>query len=129
TAMLAAAVVAVSPQQFLLAHQGRDGAFAERGGRPSAALTAWAVLGLRAAHTPVSDRYVRAHEDELRTPTEIALGVLAEGHPTTALLARLEALQPGASLNTAAWQLLALAQAGRPLPAGTVRYLLAHQSR
>jgi len=129
TAMLAAAVVAVSPQHFLLAHQGRDGAFAEKGGRPSVALTAWAVLGLRAAHTSVSDAYLRAHEDELQTPTEVALGALAEGRPTPALLARVEALQPGASLNTAAWQLLALEQAGRPAPAATVRFLLTHQSR
>jgi squalene-hopene cyclase-like protein/prenyltransferase/squalene oxidase-like repeat protein len=128
-AFVAAATLAVSPQQFLLAHQGADGAFAEKGGRPSVTLTAWAVLGLRAAHTPADDRYLRAHEDQLTTPTEIALGVLAEGRPSNALRARLEAVQPGTSLNVAAWQLLALAQAGRPLPATSVRFLLAHQSR
>jgi len=128
-AFVVAAALAVTPQQFLLTRQGKDGAFAERNGQASVSLTAWAILGLRAAHTPVDDRYLRAHEDALQTPTEIALGALAEGRPSPALRARLEALKPGSSINTAAWQLLALAQAGQPLPPETVRFLRAHQSK
>jgi hypothetical protein len=128
-AFVTAVTLAVSPQQFVLSHQGPDGGFAEKGGKTSVTLTAWAIIGLRAAHTPADDRYLRAHEDQLTTPTEIALGALAEGKPTNALRTRLEAIEPGTSLNAAAWQLLALAQAGRPLPAATIRFLLAHQSR
>jgi len=128
SALVAAATLAVTPQQFLLSHQQPDGGFAESGGQQDAALTAWAVLGLRASRTPVSDAYLRAHESALVTPTEIALGVLAEAHPSEALLARLDRA-PAATLNTTAWKLLALAQAGRPLPRDRVRYLLAHQAK
>jgi hypothetical protein len=125
--LVAAATLAVSPQQFLLAHQLPGGAFAEAGGKPDVALTAWAVLGLRAARAPVDDAYLRAHEDELRTPTDLALGVLAEGRPSDALLGRLERARAPA-VNATAWKLLALAQAGRPLPRDRVRFLIAHQS-
>ena len=87
--LVVAAALAVSPQQFLLSHQMAGGGFAESGSKPDVALTSWAVLGLRAARATVDDAYVHAHEAELRTPTEIALGVLAEAHPSDALLARL----------------------------------------
>src|SRR5207249_963173 len=119
--LVAAATLAVSPQQFLLAHQLPGGAFAEAGGQPDVALTAWAVLGLRAARAPVDDAYLREHEDELRTPTDLALGVLAEGRPSDALLGRLERARAPA-VNATAWKLLALAQAGRPLPRDRVRF-------
>jgi energy-coupling factor transport system substrate-specific component len=128
SALVAAATLAVTPQQFLLSHQQSDGGFAETGGPENAPLTAWAVLGLRAARTPVSDAYLRAHESALVTPTEIALGVLAEAHPSEALLARLDRA-PTPTLNATAWKLLALAQAGRPLPRDRVRYLLTHQAK
>jgi Squalene-hopene cyclase C-terminal domain/Prenyltransferase and squalene oxidase repeat len=128
SALIAAATLAVTPQQFLLAHQLTGGGFAETGGKPDVALTAWAVLGLRAARMPVDDAYVRAHEDELRTPTDLALGVLAEGRPSDALLGRLARVRTP-SMNATAWKLLALAQAGRPLPRDRVRFLLAHQTK
>jgi Prenyltransferase and squalene oxidase repeat len=128
SALVAAATLAVTPQQFILSHQRPDGGFAESGGQPDAALTAWAVLGLRASGTPVSDAYLHAHEGELSTPTEIALGVLAEAHPSEALVAMLDRT-PTPTLNATAWKLLALAQAGRPLPQTRVRYLLTHQAK
>ena len=115
SALVAAATLAVSPQQFLLAHQAPGGGFAETGGKPDATLTAWALLGLRAAGAPADDTYMRAHEADLQTPTELALGVLAETRPAVELVARLErALTPG--LNATAWKLIALAQAGRAIP-------------
>jgi hypothetical protein len=45
---LAALVLSVSPAQFVQAHAS-GGAFSEPGGTADAALTSWAVLGLRAA--------------------------------------------------------------------------------
>jgi hypothetical protein len=129
SALVAAAALAVTPQQYLASRQLASGAFAEAGGKPDVTLTAWAVLGLRAAGAPVSDAYLRAHESELQTPTEVALGVLAEGRPSAPLLARLEDQPTGTSVNATAWKLLALAQADRPLPRTAVRYLLAHQAR
>jgi Squalene-hopene cyclase C-terminal domain/Prenyltransferase and squalene oxidase repeat len=124
-----AAVIAVTPQQFLLAHQEANGAFAETGGKADAALTAWAVLGLRATRTPVDDRYLRAHEDELRTPTGIALGVLAESQPSEALVARLDRVPTNVTVNATAWKVLALRRLGRPVPGSAVRFLVAHQTK
>jgi energy-coupling factor transport system substrate-specific component len=127
--LVAAAALAVSPQQFLLAHRQPDGSFAERGGASDVALTAWALLGLRAAGNAADDAYVRGHESELRTANELALGVLAEAHPSEALVQRLEQTATGTAINAAAWKLIALAQARRPLPPAAVRFLRAHQSR
>ena len=126
--LIAAATLAVSPQQFLLAHQTPGGGFAETGGKPDATLTAWAVLGLRAAREQVDDTYVRTHEGDLRTPTELALGVLAEARPSGELVARLERA-PTPALNATAWKLIALAQAGRPVPRDRVRFLLRNQAK
>lgn len=128
SALVAAATLAVSPQQFLLAHQAASGGFAEAGGKPDATLTAWAVLGLRAARVPVDDTYVRTHEGDLRTPTELALGVLAEARPSDELVARLERA-PAPALNATAWKLIALEQAGRPVPRDRVGFLLRNQAK
>ena len=128
TALVTAATLAASPQQFLLSHQLPGGGFAEASGKSDATLTAWAVLGLRAARTPVDDSYLRAHEDDLRTATDVALVTLAEAHPSDGLIGRLERA-PTRTVNATAWKLLALAQAGRPLPRKRVRYLLAHQAK
>ena len=128
-ALVAAAALLASPQQYLVSHQLPNGGFAEPGGKADVTLTAWAVLGLRAAGATVDDGYLRAHEPELQTPTAVALGVLAEGRPSDSLLARLERGPSGPQLNSTAWKLLALAQAGRPRPRAAVRYLLAHQAR
>jgi Squalene-hopene cyclase C-terminal domain/Prenyltransferase and squalene oxidase repeat len=128
-AFVVAAVIAATPQQFLLAHQQPNGAFAESGGKPDAALTAWAVLGLRATRTTVDDRYLRTHEDELQTPTEIALGVLAQLSPSDALVARLDRVPTNVTVNATAWKVLALRRVGRPIPRNVIRFLTARQTK
>jgi len=129
-----AAVVALaaSPVAFVQSH-GADGAFAEPDGRADAALTAWAVLGLRAAgaDAPGSLDYLRAHEHELTSSTDVALVALAEqalGDPATDLVARLAPRRDGRigdTLNATYWGVLAT---GRASPA-TVNFILAHQAR
>jgi hypothetical protein len=128
----AAAVALASPATYLQAHQAADGAFAEPNGRASPQLTAWAALGLRSARADTGNAlaYLVAHEDELRTPTDVALVALAEaalGRDPQPLLARLPA-RP-ASVNGAIWQLLALRQARRSPPPAIVRLIRNAQAR
>jgi hypothetical protein len=131
--------LAVTPASYLQSRQQADGGFAEPGGRSTPGLTAWAVLGLRAAGRPV-DRgaaYLEAHQRELDSATDVALGTLADaaaGRAAQALVGRLTALRRddgriGPATNSTAWGLLALAQAGEPLPQRAIRYLLAQQAR
>lgn len=132
--LVSAVALAVSPVQFLQGHA-NDGAFAEPGGPADPALTAWAALGLRAAHAdaPGSLAYLESTESSLRTTTDVALVALAEtalGGRPDALLARLAAArrtsgQIGETLNSTMWAVLAL---GRSTPA-TTRFVLAHQAR
>jgi hypothetical protein len=139
-AVLAASLALASPGQFVQAHQRADGSFAEPGGPPGVALTAWAVLGLTAAGLPVAEEtrgYLLAHEGELRTATDLELALMAElalGLPTDALVARLRALvRPsgaiGPAVNSTVWGVLALRAAGLSAPPEAVRYLLARQAR
>ena len=131
-ALLAAFVVAASPVSFVAGHSS-NGAFAEPGGTAGPQLTAWAVLGLRAAGAPApgSLEYLRSQESSLAESTDVALVALAEealGGRPEALLARLTVKpsgQIGPTLNSTMWGVLAL---GRASPA-TVRFLLAHQAR
>jgi Squalene-hopene cyclase C-terminal domain/Prenyltransferase and squalene oxidase repeat len=129
TCLVAAIALVASPQQFLLAHQQPDRGFAEPGGTSSVALSAWALLGLRAARVPADDSYVRDREAEVSSANDLALAVLAEAHPSPTLVDRLERATTGGAINATAWKLIALAQARRPLPAADVRFLRAHQSR
>lgn len=129
---LVAAVALASPAQFLRAHQGADGGFGETAGRAYPQLTAWAALGLRAqrAGTGNALAYLVAHEDELSTPTDVALGAVAEGalgHDPQTLLARLPA-QP-TQVNDAIWSVLAFRQSGRAARTADVTYLLRAQAR
>jgi len=137
--LAAATVVLASPAAFLQGRQGTDGGFAEPGGTATPGLTAWAAIGLTAAGTPTgrAHDFLVAHEAELASATDVELAVVAEavtGGASLALLARLRALvQPtgriGPALNSTIWGILALRQAGRDVPAESVRYLTAHQSR
>jgi hypothetical protein len=127
--VVTAVTLAVTPQQFLLAHQQPDRGFAEQGGTSDVALTAWTLLGLHAAGVAADDAYVRAHESELRSANELALGVLAETRPSAELVQRLAQSPTGTAINATAWKLIALVQARRPLPQAEVRFLRAHQSR
>ena len=117
-----AALALTSPTAYLQAQQQADGGW----GSPQT--TAWAVLALRAAGiaAPEGERYLRAHGADLTAPTDVALAALALGGPPE-LLDRLPA-KP-ASLNAAAWTILALRAGGRAVPPTTLRFLLAGQAR
>jgi hypothetical protein len=132
-ALAAVAVVAASPVSFVQAHRTADGGFAETGGAADPALTAWAVLGLRAAgaDAPGAVAYLQGREPSLAQTTDVALVALAEqalGARPDALLARLRADERpdgriGPSVNSTLWSMLAL---GRASPT-TVRFVLASQ--
>jgi Prenyltransferase and squalene oxidase repeat len=122
--------------------QGRvqpDGSYAEPGGRPTVGLTATAVLAVRAAgaQTSAATRaYLTAHESGL-SPTELELVVLAEavtGGASPGALGALHALvQPsgliGEALNSTYWGVLALREAGQPVPGAVVATMLHAQAR
>jgi len=125
-AALAAAVALSTPTSYLQSQQQADGGW----GSPQ--MTAWAALGLRAAGADTGGAldYLVAHESEATKPTEIALVALAEaalGHDPESLVARFAA-RPTA-VNTAIWQILALRQSGRAVPAVLSSYLRASQAR
>ncbi|HKI91793.1 MAG TPA: hypothetical protein VJ986_05800, partial [Gaiellaceae bacterium] len=120
--------------------QGRvqtDGGYAEPGGRSTPGLTATAVLALRAAGAPApaaARAYLLAHEQGL-TPTEVELVTMAEavtGGASPAVLGRLRGLVQrsgaiGPAVNSTAWGILALRQAGEPVPHAAVVYLARSQ--
>ena len=133
-ALVTAAVLAATPVQFVQAHRTPEGAYAEAGGAADAAITAWAVLGLRAARAeaPGALDYLQARHGELPQTTDVALVALAEqalGARADPLLARLRgdarpSGQIGPTLNSTYWSVLAL---GRASPA-TVGFVLRHQT-
>jgi energy-coupling factor transport system substrate-specific component len=127
---------------FLRTRQLADGSFADSGRMGYPQLTAWAVLGLRAADALPTGRgssvkYLITHDADLKSATDIALVALAEhalGADADRALGRLRALErPDGSfdglVNGTAWSVLALRGRGSPVPSKTVRWLLAHQTR
>jgi hypothetical protein len=140
-AIVAAAALAATPASYVESSQRADGGFAEPGARPTAGLTAWAMLGLTAAGRPTGKafEYLLAHERELQTATDIELAVIAEaaaeprGRLSETLHARFVNLSRpdgriGPTINSTAWGVLAHAQIGRPFKV-RVSYLLRHQHR
>jgi hypothetical protein len=131
-AFFAAVALAVSPVAFVQAHAS-GGAFAEPGGTADPLLTAWAVLGLRAAGAPApgSLDYLHSQESSLQSSNDVAIVALAEqalGDRNGELLARLQARrsgQIGETLNSTYWGVLAL---GRATPA-TTRFILRQQTK
>lgn len=129
---VAAAILAVSPVSFVQSHAS-NGGFSESGGTPDALLTAWAVLGLRAAGAgaPGSLDYLHSQEGSLTSSNDVAIVALAEealGDRNPALLARLQVKpsgQIGETLNSTYWGVLAL---GRSSPA-TTRFILRQQTK
>jgi hypothetical protein len=131
----AAAVLlaAPGPADYVAARQQPGGGFAEPGGRPDPALTAWAVLGLDAAgRKPPRDATDYLHEAVITDTTDLALRVLALRAlgDTRGLELHLHHRQRadgriGDLVNSTAWAALAL---GKP-PAATIRYLLRAQHR
>jgi hypothetical protein len=127
---------------YVSARQQQGGGFAEPGARATPGLTAWAVIGLRAAGTPVSSLddardYLLASAGGLGslTDAELVLTALAKlGDPPRELVERVRgARRPGGAiggtLNATMWGIIALRAAGQPAPAGSVRYLLRQQHR
>ena len=137
-ALLTAAVLAATPASYVASRQQPDGGFAEAGSPSTPALTAWAMLGLRAAGQPTGTAYdyLVGHENELQSATDIELAVMAEaatGRISERLYARFSALgRPdgrfGPAINSTAWGILAYVQVGRPFKL-RVSYLLRHQRR
>ena len=127
-----------SSVRYLLSNERPGGGFAETNGEPALALTAWAVLGLRArGASPASATRSYLLRVEPRDAPELALAVMARavlGLNRDALVARLLSLQRqngviGSTLNSTIWSVLALRQARTSVPAATRRLLLARQTR
>jgi energy-coupling factor transport system substrate-specific component len=131
-----------APARYLDGRQAAGGGYAEPGSPPTPGLTAWAVLGLRAAgRTPASLEPARAYlertESQLTVATDIELALLARaalGERPAELIARVRALERptgtiGPTVNSTIWGVLALRAAGEPAPPAAVRYLLRVQSR
>lgn len=124
--LAAAGVLAATPAGYLRSQQQPDGGW----GSPQ--LTAWSVLGLRAAGADTGGAldYLVAHEGELSKPTELSLVACAEavlGHDPSALLQRLPS-KPTA-VNDAVWEIFALRQSNRSAPATLVAYVRGAQAR
>jgi hypothetical protein len=129
-----AAALAATPVSFVQSHRTPDGGYAENGSAADPALTAWAVLGLRAAgaDAPGALSFLQGREDQLVQTSDVALAALAEaalGTRSAALLARLHADERptgaiGPALNSTYWAVLALGEASKQ----TVRFILAHQT-
>ena len=128
--------------RYLELRQDASGGFAEPGAEPSAGLTAWGVLGLRAAGRPATAlerarAYLERSERALENATDLELALVAHsalGPPPEALVARVRDLQRpsgmiGPTLNSTIWGILALRAAGEPAPRTAVAYLLRAQTR
>jgi squalene cyclase len=129
-AALAVSAALATPAQFLHARQAPDGGFAEAGGQPGPALTAWAAVGLVAAGQDPGAAldYLRAHEQEVTSPitrTLIAFAEAALGDPNLAAALPLAPTQT----NTIAWTILARRQAGLSVPKQLVTTLLVRQAK
>jgi hypothetical protein len=126
--------------EYVQAHQLQSGGFAEPGGQPSPELTAWAVLGLRAAGGGASSSalsYIVEHESDLTDLTDVELAAMAEsvlGRRPERILARITAATKpsgriGPTVNSTTWAVLALRQAGDKAPRSAIRYVLRAQAR
>jgi prenyltransferase beta subunit len=132
-----ALALAASPADYVASHQQSDGGFAEPGQSSDTSLTAWAVLGLKAAgREPSRSPATYLENAPTRAANDVALRILALdalGRDTDALADRLERMRgPGGRIgtlvNSTIWGVIALRATGRP--AGrSVHYLLRVQRR
>jgi hypothetical protein len=131
---LAGAAPARSPADFVASRQQPDGGFAEPGGRSDPALTAWAVLGLKASgRNPARPAAAYLRETPTEDATDLALRVLALralGENPAPLVERLARQRRrdgriGALVNSTIWGALALPRGER----AAVRYILRRQRR
>jgi hypothetical protein len=142
TAALALAGGVEDSARYLETRQQPGGGFAEPGAQPSPGLTAWAVLGLRAAGRSSREleparAYLERTEAGLTSATDLELVLVARGalgERPAGLIARVRALarQSGAigpTVNSTIWGILALRATGQAAPARAIRFLLRRQHR
>jgi Prenyltransferase and squalene oxidase repeat len=127
--------------RYVEGRQSEAGAFAEPGGQPTPGLTAWAVIGLRAAGIPAGEldeaRAYLARADGSMSATDLELVLIARaslGERPEALIARVRSLARadgaiGPTVNSTIWGVLALRAAGEPVPRQSLRFLLRQQRR
>lgn len=147
--VLAAAVAAsvagaATPSQdaarYLESRQTAEGGFAEPNGPATPGLTAWAVLGLRAAGRPPASlesarAYLARSDDALVSATDLELVLTARaalGERPVGLITRLQGLvradgRIGPAVNSTIWGAIALRAVGQPVPLATRRWLLRGQ--
>jgi hypothetical protein len=125
-------VAAVAPADYVAGRQQADGGFAEPGARSDPALTAWSVLGLKAAgRSPARPAAAYLRDAPVADTTDLALRVLALralGESPAPFAERLERQRRrdgriGSLVNSTIWGVLALPRGER----AAVRYLLRQQ--
>ena len=132
-AFSALALAAATPAEYVASRQQADGGFAEPGARSDPALTAWAVLGLKAAGRPPNGTVVYLRDAPVADTTDLALRVMAlraVGESPEPFLTRLRQQRHrdgriGSLVNSTIWGVLALPRGERR----AVRYLLGRQRR
>ena len=146
-AATAPAAMAADGTQYLLSRQTASGGFAEAGsGTPSAVVTEWTVMGLRAAGVAAGSvhrsggrtatAYLTAQAGSWQNAYDLERGILAVvaigrnpasfggRNLVSALRAKIGAKgQIGPAANSTYWGVLALRAAGAGVPATTLRYI------
>jgi hypothetical protein len=123
-ATLVAATALGTPAGYVQAQQRDDGGFGD------AQISAWATLGLVAAgaETGAAAAFLARQEPETATDAAlVAMARAAAGDRPDDLLPRLRAYRPGKLVNATIWTILALRQAGEPVPRPLVQSLLRAQ--
>jgi hypothetical protein len=131
-----------APSRYVEGRQAANGGFAEPGSEPTPGLTAWAVLGLRAAgRTPAqlerARSYLERADGGLSAATDVELALVAWaalGDCPDPLVARVRALirasgAIGPTVNSTVWGVLALRACGERAPPESLRYLVRAQTR
>jgi prenyltransferase beta subunit len=129
----ALALAAVTPADYVASRQQADGGFAEPGARSDPALTAWCVLGLKAAGATPNGTVVFLRDAPVADTTDLALRVMAlraVGESPEPYLTRLRRQRRsdgriGSLVNSTIWGVLALPRGEKR----AVRYLLGRQRR
>lgn len=119
-ATLVAATVLATPAGYVQGQQRTDGGFGD------AQITAWATLGLVAAGEDTGGAAGYLAKQEPGSATDRALLAMARaaaGDRPDDLLPGLRSYRPGKLVNATIWTILALRQAGEPVPPALVRAL------
>ena len=125
------ALAAATPAEYVASRQQADGGFAEPGARSDSSLTAWAVLGLKAAGRTPAGTVVYLRDAPVADATDLALRVMAlraVGESPEPFLTRLRRQRRsdgriGSLVNSTIWGMLALPRGEQR----SVRYLLGRQ--